>query len=61
MLPDHLRTLARVASEVRVQVSGPATVGAVLDALEAAYPRLLGTLRDHGPKRRRPFSRFFAC
>lgn len=61
LLPYHLRTLARVECEVRVQVTGPVTVGAVLDALEAAYPMLLGTLRDHGTKRRRPFIRFFAC
>ena len=60
-LPAHLRTLARVGHEVTVPLDGPATVGAVLDALEAAYPVLRGTIRDHGTAARRPFLRFFAC
>jgi molybdopterin synthase sulfur carrier subunit len=61
VLPQHLRTLARVAEEVEVEVEGPATVGSVLDALEAGYPVLRGTIRGHGTQRRRPFVRFFAC
>ena len=60
-LPYHLRTLARVGHEVDVQVEGPATQRAVLDALEAAYPMLRGTIRDHATQQRRPFLRFFAC
>jgi hypothetical protein len=61
VLPAHLRTLARVVGEVTLDVDGPPTLGSVLDALEAAYPMLRGTIRDHGTKRRRPFLRFFAC
>ena len=61
VLPYHLRTLARVDSEVPIDVEGPATVRSVLDALEARYPVLRGTMRDHGTLRRRPFVRFFAC
>ncbi len=61
LLPFHLRTLARVEGEVTVQVNGPATLHAALDALEARYPVLRGTIRDHGTLRRRPFVRFFAC
>jgi sulfur-carrier protein len=61
VLPYHLRTLARVGDEVQLRVDGPATVGAVLDALEAQYPVLRGTIRDHVTLRRRPFLRFFAC
>lgn len=61
MLPAHLRTLARVDGEVTVDVEGQATLGSVLDALEAAYPVLRGTIRDHATARRRPFIRFFAC
>ncbi|MFN8066086.1 MAG: MoaD/ThiS family protein [Vicinamibacterales bacterium] len=61
VLPQHLRTLARVGPEVMVDVREPATVSAVLDALEAAYPVLRGTIRDHGTLKRRPFLRFFAC
>jgi sulfur-carrier protein len=61
MLPHHLRTLARVEGEVQLRVEGPATLGAVLDALEARYPVLRGTIRDHGTLRRRAFVRFFAC
>jgi len=61
VLPVHLRTLARVDGEVQLQVDDPATVGAVLDALEATYPVLHGTVRDQVTFRRRPFVRFFAC
>ena len=61
VLPAHLRTLARVDGEVKVDLDGPATQGAVLDALEAAYPMLRGTIRDQETKRRRAFLRFFAC
>jgi sulfur-carrier protein len=60
-LPAHLRTLARVDSEVLLEVEGEATLGAVLDALEDRYPVLRGTIRDHATRRRRPFIRFFAC
>jgi len=60
-LPAHLRTLAHVADEVRLDVGGPATQRSVLDALEARYPMLRGTIRDHVTQRRRPFVRFFAC
>lgn len=60
-LPAHLRTLARVNGEVGVDVQGCVTVGAVLDALEASYPALRGTIRDHVTQKRRPFVRFFAC
>jgi sulfur-carrier protein len=59
-LPAHLRTLARVDGEVALQVPSP-TLGATLDALEAAYPVLQGTIRDHVTHRRRDFVRFFAC
>jgi sulfur-carrier protein len=61
VLPFHLRNLARVDGEVALEVAGPITVRAVLDALEAQYPVLRGTIRDHGTLRRRPFIRFFAC
>ena len=61
VLPFHLRNLAGVAEEVAVPVDGPATLLAVLDALEERYPVLRGTIRDHGTQRRRPFLRFFAC
>jgi sulfur-carrier protein len=60
-LPAHLRTLARVQGEVKLEVEGAVTLRAVLDALEAAYPMLCGTIRDHGTLKRRPFVRFFAC
>src|SRR6185437_10155135 len=60
-LPAHLRTLARVEGEVTLDVEGPATQRSVLDALEARYPMLRGTLRDHVTQQRRPFVRFFAC
>jgi len=61
VLPAHLRTLASVGREVQVEVAGQATVGSVLDALEADYPMLRGTIRDHVTSARRPFIRFFAC
>ena len=61
VLPQHLRTLARVGEEVEVEVEGPATQRSVLDALEARYPVLRGTIRGHTTQRRRPFVRFFAC
>jgi molybdopterin synthase sulfur carrier subunit len=61
MLPTHLRTLARVGAEVTVEVEGPATQGAVLEALERVYPMLRGTIRDQITQQRRPFVRFFAC
>jgi hypothetical protein len=60
-LPAHLQTLAQVGREVRVAVPGEPTLGSVLDALEARYPVLRGTIRDHVTHRRRPFVRFFAC
>ena len=61
VLPHHLRTLAQVGSEVQLDVEGQATQRSVLDALEARYPMLRGTIRDHVTQRRRPFVRFFAC
>ncbi|HZT37793.1 MAG TPA: MoaD/ThiS family protein [Bryobacteraceae bacterium] len=61
VLPAHLRTLAQVRGEVSLEVEGPATVRSVLDALEARYPMLAGTVRDHQTQQRRPFVRFFAC
>jgi molybdopterin synthase sulfur carrier subunit len=61
VLPQHLRTLANVSGEVQLEVEGQATVCSVLDALEARYPMLCGTIRDHVTKQRRPFLRFFAC
>jgi hypothetical protein len=61
VLPFHLRNLAGVAGEVPVRVDGIVTQRAVLDALEAEYPVLRGTIRDHGTLRRRPFLRFYAC
>jgi molybdopterin synthase sulfur carrier subunit len=61
MLPAHLRTLAKVGAEVKLDVAGPATQRSVLDALEALYPMLRGTIRDHGSGLRRPMLRFFAC
>jgi molybdopterin synthase sulfur carrier subunit len=61
VLPAHLRTLARVSGEVKVHVREPVTVRAVLDALEAEYPMLQGTIRDHETKQRRAFLRLFAC
>jgi sulfur-carrier protein len=61
VLPQHLRTLARVDGEVQVDVDGTATKRSVVDALEAAYPTLRGTIRDQGTLERRAFIRFFAC
>ena len=60
-LPGHLRTLAHVTSEVQLEIVGPVTQRSVLDALEAQYPMLRGTIRDHVTQERRPFLRFFAC
>jgi molybdopterin synthase sulfur carrier subunit len=60
-LPQHLRTLARVSGEVTVEVTGPVTQRSILDALEASYPVLRGTIRDHVTQQRRAFLRFFAC
>ena len=60
-LPFHLRRLAGVESEVQLDLSGPVTQRSVLDALEAKYPMLRGTIRDHGTLKRRAFLRFFAC
>ena len=60
-LPAHLRTLARVSGEVKLEVHGEVTQRSVLDALEAKYPMLRGTIRDYETQRRRPFLRFFAC
>lgn len=60
-LPHHLRLLANVGSEVAIELEGPLTQRAILDALEARYPVLRGTIRDHQTKERRPFIRFFAC
>ena len=61
VLPQHLRTLAHVTGEVQLEVEGQATTRSVLDALEARYPMLCGTIRDHVTRQRRPFLRFFAC
>ena len=61
VLPAHLRKLARVDGEVHLDVAGPITQRTVLDALEARYPALRGTIRDHVTQKRRPFVRFFAC
>jgi sulfur-carrier protein len=61
MLPFHLRNLAHVGNEVTLQVAAPITQRSVLDALEASYPMLRGTIRDHDTLLRRPFLRFFAC
>lgn len=61
VLPPHLRDLARVGAEVSVEVRGAVTQGSILDALEARYPVLRGTIRDHVTLHRRPFVRFFAC
>jgi sulfur-carrier protein len=60
-LPFHLRNLAHVGDEVTLEITGPVTQRAVLDALEARYPMLRGAIRDHGTLKRRPFLRFFAC
>lgn len=60
-LPQHLRTLAQVGREVQLEVQAPVTLRSVLDALEATYPMLRGTIRDHVTQQRRAFLRFFAC
>ena len=61
VLPPHLRTLAHVGSELQLEMNTTPTQRSVLDALEAAYPMLCGTIRDHVTQQRRPFLRFFAC
>jgi sulfur-carrier protein len=61
VLPAHLRTLARISGDVSLEVAAPVTQRSILDALEASYPMLRGTIRDHVTERRRPFIRFFAC
>jgi sulfur-carrier protein len=61
ILPAHLRTLAQVTGEVTLDVQAPVTQRSILDALEARYPMLLGTIRDQATQQRRPFVRFFAC
>jgi sulfur-carrier protein len=61
LLPAHLRALARVEGEVRVEVDGPVTIRSVMDGVERDYPMLGGTIRDHSTKERRAFLRFFAC
>ena len=61
VLPYHLRNLARVEGEVELEMAAPVTVGSLLDALEAKYPVLRGTIREHGTLKRRPFIRYFAC
>ncbi len=61
LLPPHLKALAHVTGEVQLEVEGAATQRSVLDALEAAYPMLRGTIREHLTQQRRPFLRFFAC
>jgi hypothetical protein len=60
-LPFHLRNLARIDGELNIDVPAPVTIGATLDAIEARYPVLRGTIRDHGTLKRRPFIRYFAC
>jgi len=61
ILPHHLRTLAHVGTELELEVKGPVTQRSVLDTLEARYPMLRGTIREHDTQQRRPFLRFFAC
>ena len=61
ILPAHLRTLAHVDDELKIDVQGPVTQRSILDAIEECYPMLRGTIRDHVTKQRRPFLRFFAC
>jgi hypothetical protein len=61
LLPQHLRGLAHITGEVQVDITGPVTQRSVVDALEASYPMLQGTIRDHVTQQRRPFLRFFAC
>jgi sulfur-carrier protein len=61
ILPQHLRTLAHAGAEVEIEIAGPVTQRSILDALEARYPMLRGTIRDQVTQQRRPFLRFFAC
>ncbi len=61
IIPHHLRTLAHTGSEVQLEVEGPVTLRSILDTLEARYPMLRGTVRDHVTEQRRPFLRFFVC
>jgi molybdopterin synthase sulfur carrier subunit len=61
VLPAHLKTLARVSGEVKVEISGEPRIASVIDAIEARYPMLLGTIRDQVTQERRPFVRYFAC
>ena len=61
VLPAHLKNLAKVTGEVKLDLAGPVTQGSILDALEAEYPMLLGTIRDRQTGKRRPFVRFYAC
>jgi hypothetical protein len=61
IIPHHLRTLAKTGAEVQIDVNGPVTLRLVLDALEARYPMLRGTIRDHVTLQRRPFLRYFVC
>jgi sulfur-carrier protein len=61
VLPYHLRTLAKLDGEAQLDIPAPVTLGAVIDALEARYPTLRGTIRDHGSQKRRPMIRFYAC
>jgi len=61
VLPYHLRTLARVEGEVELEIAGAPTIAAVLEALEARFPALRGTIREHGTLQRRPFVRYYAC
>ena len=61
VIPQHLRTLAHLDGEIKLELEGPVTPRAVLDALEARFPMLRGTIRDHVTKQRRPFLRYFAC
>jgi hypothetical protein len=61
VLPPHLKTLAKISGDVQLELVGPVTVRTILDALEARYPMLRGTIRDHDTLQRRPFLRFFAC
>ena len=61
VLPPHLRALAHVGSEIQLAITGPVTIRSVVDAVEASYPMLRGTIRDHSTQQRRPFLRFFAC
>ena len=61
ILPYHLRSLARIGAEIKLDIKGPATPRSILNALEARYPMLAGTIRDRATEQRRPFIRFFAC